>query len=79
MKVVARFTTRSEAEKYVTSDVYSQYCVMGYQSPRDVEHIRPTTILILDSMSEFEEIQIEKMKSKALTKLTDQEKKILGL
>lgn len=79
MKVVARFKTRTVAEMYVRSKSYAQWCVMGYQSVRDTENIKETTIMILDSMDELEEVRKHNLRERGLSKLTKEEREALGL
>lgn len=80
MKVVARFSTYFESKKYVQSKAYAKWCVMGYQNPKtDVDNIRCTTIIILDTAEEMDHITTEALKARALSKLTKEEIKALGL
>lgn len=80
MKVVARFSTYSEANRYVQSKAYSAWCVMGYQNPQtDIKNIRNTTIIIMDTVGEMEHMSLEELKTKALSKLTKEEISALGL
>lgn len=79
MKVVARFSDKGEATKFVKSKVYSKWCVMGYQSESDVNNIREATLTIMDTVEEFSQAETEELKAKALAKLTAEERRILGL
>lgn len=79
MKVVARFKTRIVAEMYVKSKSYARWCVMGYQSNDDVRNIKETTIMILDSMDELEEVRKYNLRERGLSKLTKEEREALGL
>lgn len=80
MKVVARFKTRELASAYVRSKSYAQWCVMGVQNwVYDSQNIRETTIMILDSIDELEEVRKSKLRQSALSKLTAEEKEALGL
>lgn len=79
MKVVARFSNFHEAERYVTSKSYSQWCVMGYLSSNDIKNIRESEIVILDSLDELELFDRENLRKQALAKLTKQERESLGL
>ncbi len=78
MKVVARFSNKEEATKYVRSGAYSEWCVMGYQSNDDIKNIREATITVLDSVDELVLLKKENLKASALAKLTDAERKALG-
>jgi hypothetical protein len=78
MKVVARFSFKDDAVKYVKSKSYAGWCVMGYQSTSDVNNIREATITILDSIDEFGKMEAEVLKARALAKLTVAERQALG-
>lgn len=79
MKVVARFSNYTAASEYVKSKEYSKWCVMGYQSPNDINNIKPATIIILDSVDELAAMTQEALKAQALAKLTQAEKEALGV
>ncbi len=79
MMVVARFTKKNHAHLCIKSKEYSKYCVMGYQSPNDINNVRGTTINVLESFDEFEDYKLENIRKTALSKLTEKEKKALGL
>lgn len=79
MKVVARFSNKDEAVKYVKSKAYARWCVMGYQNARDTDNVREATITILDSVDELGLMEAEELKARALAKLTAAERQILGL
>lgn len=79
MKVVARFKTRTVVEMYVKSKSYARWCVMGYQSANDTRNIKETTIMILDSMDELDEVRKNNLRESGLAKLTKEEKEALGL
>lgn len=78
MVVVARFSSYDVASKYVQSKAYSNWCVMGYQSSRDLNNIREVTITIVDSIDELDVMNRENLKARALSKLTPAEKSALG-
>ena len=80
MKVVARFSNYDEAAKYVKSEAYARWCVMGYQSEKtDLKNIRETVLTILDTCDELELQQREELKAQGLAKLTKAEREALGL
>lgn len=79
MKVIARFSTETAANKYIESSAYKKWCVMGHLSTYDKNNIKRTTIIILDSVDELSELENEEFKARALAKLTQQERKVLGL
>lgn len=80
MKVVARFNTWVEAEKYVKSAAYSRWCVMGVQSDADVKYnIKEATVIILDTVDELSNMEREQLKASALAKLTNAEREALGI
>ena len=80
MKVVARFTNREAATLYVKSKAYAQWCVMGYQNEKtDLNNIREATLTILERVEELEQMELEELKARALAKLTEKERKALGL
>ena len=80
MKVVARFTTREAATLYVKSKAYAQWCVMGCQNLQyDLNNIKEVTLTILERVDELEQMELEELKARALAKLTDKEKRALGL
>jgi hypothetical protein len=79
-KVVARFKTREAAVAYVKSEFYAQWCVQEIKMwERDCRNIIETTIKILDSMDELNEVRKTLLKESALAKLTKEEKEVLGL
>lgn len=62
-KVVARFKTREAAVAYVKSEFYTQWCVMGIKMwERDCQNIIETTIRIIDSMDELNEVRKTRLK-----------------
>lgn len=80
MKVVARFKHRKDAEEYVKSKGYAKWCVMGHQNLKyDMSNIREATMVILDSIDELKDMELEELKNRALAKLTHAEKQALGL
>lgn len=80
MKVAARFTTRKEAEKYINSPAYTRWCVMGVPyKEAEKYHITEQTICVLDYVEELAELQKQETIQKALSKLTAEERKVLGL
>lgn len=68
MKVVARFSTRAVAEKYIKSRDYAKYCVMGCLSQYDINNIKKTTIIIFDTQDELKELETIEAKTVALNK-----------
>lgn len=78
MTVAARFSTREQAEAFVKSKEYAKWCVMGYQREDDIRNIREASIVILDSASELDQLNKEKLKERALAKLTKEERAALG-
>lgn len=79
-KVVAYFSTREEAIKYVKSPAYRKWCVMGVQCNDDIVYnISEVTLTILDTASEIEQAEREQIKIRALAKLTKEERAALGL
>lgn len=79
MKVVARFSNKEAALLYVKSKRYAEWCVMGCLSSYDVNNIKETTIIIMESVEEIDEAINMDRKARALAKLSDEEKKLLGL
>lgn len=75
----ARFSTRAAAVEFVKSKEYSKWCVMGFQSVQDERYIKNVKLVILDSVKEFKFLQNENLKEIALSKLTREEKEVLGL
>lgn len=79
MKVVARFSEYSQAEKFVKSKAYARWCVWGRLDQRyDLSNIRKTTIVILDSVEEQDELSQQELKQQALSKLSAAERSALG-
>lgn len=79
MCVVARFSNYGAAVDFVKSKVYSNWCVMGVQSKSDIENIKETKIVVMDSAGEWGDVKKEQLKAKALAKLTKEECEVLGL
>jgi len=80
MKVVARFSNERAAIKFVKSPAYVRWCVMGYQSEKaDINNIYETVITILDTCDELELQRREELKVEAISKLTKEEREVLGL
>lgn len=80
MKVVARFKTREAAAAYVRSDAYREWCVQGIKNwVYDSQNIKETTMVILDSMDELDEVRKLRLKQSAIAKLTKEEREVLGL
>ena len=79
MKVVARFSDKGEATKFIKSKVYSKWCVMGYQSNTDLNNIREATITIMDTIEEYQQSETEMLKAKTMAKLSVEERQALGL
>ncbi len=80
MKVVARFKTFELAAVYVKSKMYAKWCVMGVQNwVYDSQNIKETTILILDSIDELEEVRRNDLRESGRAKLTKEEREALGL
>jgi len=80
MIVAARFSSREAAEKFVRSKAYAKWCVMGIQNAAyDLNNIRESTIIIMDSVDEITLQTAEALKANALAKLTKEERAALGL
>ena len=80
MKVVARFSSQIEASRFVLSNEYSKWCVMGHQdSLNDLRKIHETTLIILDSVEEMSQQKTEQLRASALAKLTVEERAALGI
>ncbi len=79
LKVVARFSTYEVAEQYVKSKAYSRWCVMGCQSADDIKKIHEATVMVLDTVGELEQMYTEEVRARALSKLSAEERKVLGL
>lgn len=79
---VAFFKSKDDARKVVRDERWARWCVMGYHNADQAEQcdISRQTINLYDSAESFWERHDEDNKrAKALTKLTDEEKKLLGL
>ena len=80
MVLVARFIKRELAEEFVRSKEYANWCVMGYQNPKDeIKNIKEAEIVIFELVSEIGEVRKTALKQSALSKLTKEEKEALGL
>lgn len=80
MMVVARFSNEPAARAFVKSPTYAKWCVMGYQNTEyDLKNIRKMTMHILDSYVEFNDMQVQEDRARALAKLTPAERKLLGI
>ena len=80
MKVVARFSSKEQAGLYVKSKQYAKYCVQGHQDWKyDKNNIKPSSLIILDNVGEIVEMQRQELLDKALAKLSDEEREVLGL
>lgn len=80
MKVLARFSSKEQAELYVKSKPYAKYCVQGHQDWKyDMNNIKFTSLIILDNVDEFADIERQELRNKALAKLSDEEREALGL
>jgi subtilase family serine protease len=78
--VAARFSNEMSAIKFYQSNEYLRWCVMGYRGNVSPSiYVREDSITIFDSYDECQAEKIELEKKKALDKLTDREKKLLGL
>lgn len=76
------FEKEQSAIDFANSKHYKKYAVMGYVSGSDGRYnVRKMRVSVYDSFKSFDEklFKEEKEKSDALDKLTEKEKKILGL
>ena len=75
------FTRYGDALKFVNSEHYKKYAVMGVIGSYSKYDVETKDLYIYDSFDEFDEkIQEESSKkAAALNKLTGEEKKLLGL
>jgi len=78
------FKEKEDALKFVMSEAYEPYTVMGYlpTSLADAErHVRTTTIIVYDDMEDYgdnsEMVRLTKLQDSALAKLSDDEFKAL--
>lgn len=68
--------------KAIVNDIqFKRYCVMGVHTPGKHDHeIRERDIIVYDTPEEFwREHDNENKRQKALAKLTDEDKRLLGL
>lgn len=80
MKVIARFSTKEEAEQYVKSKHYAKWCVWGQLNySNDRNNIKEALIIILDNISELDAMAYEQLRQSALAKLSKQEREALGI
>lgn len=75
MKVAARFSEFEEAKKYVESREYAEWCIID----DDIKNIKESIIVIFDSVDELNLLKKEQIRSRALSKLTNEEREALGL
>lgn len=81
MRVLARFSSITEADKVVDDPRFSRWCVMGYHRPgQNKTAVRPEEYPVYDTAEEFWETHDEvEIRRQALAKLTERERKVLGL
>lgn len=80
MKVLARFSSKEQAELYVKSKPYAKHCVQGHQDWKyDKDNIKQASLVILDNADEIVEMRRQELRNKAIAKLSDEEREALGL
>lgn len=79
--IILGYTKTLELAKAIVADRrFSRYCCMGYQSPDDWKHsVSQKPVLIFESVDEPFELEEQKLREKALAKLSPEERRVLGL
>jgi len=74
---------KSEAlAKAIVSDPrFGRYCCMGFHNAQDCQkyNVSPKSVLIFESVEEPFDLEKQKIRDKALAKLTSEERELLGL
>jgi len=79
--IILGYTKTFELAKTIASDPrFSRYCCMGHQNPDDWKHsVSQKPVLIFESVDEPFELEEQKLREKALAKLSQEERRVLGL
>jgi len=73
--------TQELAEAIVADPRFKRYCVMGFHNPADCikYNVRPKSVLIFEAIDDPYNLEKQKLRERALAKLSKEERQALGL